>query len=144
MQTHRPQASSFWFRRTEMGPGRGLSSVVPAAHQKRSLLAQHAGFQELQRRIGSLVTAPVFCAVCERSLSVCSSIALNRVSASFREPGLQSCRGDPFGPYGTEELISTCSRGRPLSLGAGCQTSTWPAQGPFLPGVCSCLYMGPS
>ena len=116
-QTHRPQASSFWFSRTEMGPGcLRLSSAVPAARQKRSLLARHAGFQEPQRRIGSLVTSSVFCAVCERRVSVCSSIALNRVSASFKEPGLQSFRGDPFGPCGIEELISTCSRGRPLSL----------------------------
>ena len=82
-----------------MGPGRlGLRSAVLAARQKRSLLAQHTGFQEPQRRIGSVVTSPVFCAVCERRVSVCSSVALNRSSASFREPGLQSFHGDPFGP----------------------------------------------
>lgn len=137
-QTHRPQAGSFWFSRTEMGPGRlGLRSAVSAAHQKRSLPAQHAGFQEPQRRIGSLVTSPGFCAVCERRVSLYPSIVLYRASASFREPGLQSYHGDPFGPRGIEKLVSTCSCRRPLSHRAGCQTSTCLAQGPFLPGVCS-------
>jgi len=136
--THRPQAGSFWFSRTEMGPGHlGLRSAAPAACQKRSLPAQHAGFQEPQRRTGSLVTSPVFCAVCERRVSVCSSVVLKRASASFREPGLQSFHGDPFGPRGIEELVSTCSCGRPLSHGTGCQTSTCPAQGPLLLHVCS-------
>ncbi|CAI9174963.1 unnamed protein product [Rangifer tarandus platyrhynchus] len=128
-----------------MGPGRrGLSSAVPAARRKRSLLARHAGFQEPQRRIGSLVTSPVFCAVCERRVSVCSSIALNRCL-----PPSKSLNFSPF--VGTLLVLVELKSSSPPVLAGGPSALELVARRPHgRPRVLSShacapdLYMGPS